>query len=108
MADLRTPEQRQPQIRIGSLAFSIRSVPRLANDNDERVDGYLDHSKGLILLDDDLGEDARLATLLHEIVHEKVEIQCGHVLSEGLIDAIAFGWLEVMRENPDLVRMITK
>jgi hypothetical protein len=96
-------------IKIGAFRFEVRDVPKLADDDDRLVDGYLDHSRTEILLDADLSNDARLATLVHEIVHEKVEIQCGHNLrDEGLIDAIAFSWIEVMRDNPELVRMITK
>jgi hypothetical protein len=96
-------------VKVGPFRFEVRDVPKLVNDEDEPVDGYLDHSRTEILLDADLSNDSRLATLIHEIVHEKVEIQCGHNLrDDGLIDAIAFSWIEVMRDNPDLVKLITK
>jgi hypothetical protein len=96
-------------VKVGPFRFEVRDVPKLVNDDDQLVDGYLDHSRTEILLDADLSNDSRLATLIHEIVHEKVEIQCGHNLrDDGLIDAIAFSWIEVMRDNPDLVKLITK
>lgn len=96
-------------IKIGPFAFTVRYVPKLVNDDDKPVDGYLDHCRTEILLDADLSDDARLSTLVHEIVHEKVEIQCGHDLrDDGLIDAIAFSWIEVLRDNPELVRLIAK
>ena len=64
----------------------------------------------LIEIDGGLETQPRKQTLLHEIVHE-ILIQAGQNLgdrTEGVVDAVAFGWYQVMRDNPQLVRMIRK
>jgi hypothetical protein len=94
-------------IKIGAFLFSVQSFPNLKDDEDKRVDGYLDHSKSEILLDAELGSQAHLSTLLHEVVHE-IAIQSGQDLNEGQVDAMAFGVIQVLKDNPELVRMITK
>jgi hypothetical protein len=96
------------RVKIGPLSFRIQYSNSPKNDKGEDVDGNLLHNIGIIQIDALMSEDAKLQTILHEIVHEKLEIQCGHDLKEGLVDAIAFSWLEVMRDNPELVKMITK
>ena len=45
---------------------------------------------------------------LHEIVHA-VATQIGHQsMKEGMVDALAYGIYQVMRENPGPVRMIVQ
>jgi hypothetical protein len=98
-------------VKIGPFTFNVYFNPKVTNDKGEEVDGKLQHGQNYIAIDDRLSVDARLQTLLHEVVHEKLEIQCGQDLgenAEGVVDAIAFMWIEVMRDNPELVRMITK
>jgi hypothetical protein len=85
--------------------------PSPLNTKGEEVDGNLQHGQGYIEIDDKLTAEAKLQTLLHEIIHERLEIQCGQDLgenAEGIVDAIGFMWIEVMRDNPELVRMIVK
>jgi hypothetical protein len=98
-------------LQIGPWQFNVYYKPDLKNRKGEDVDGHLDHGQGCIDIDAELTDQAKLHTLLHEIIHERLEIQCGHDLgeyAEQMIDAIGFMWIEIMRDNPKLVRMITK
>ena len=95
-------------VKIGPFHYNIYYSANVKNDRGEAVDGYLAHDQNRITIDDGMCQEAKLQVLLHEIIHEGIEIQRGQDVGEGLIDAIAYCWIEVMRENPDLVRMITK
>jgi hypothetical protein len=94
-------------IKIGPFTFKLfySACPKDSDGN--KVDGILWHSKSEIEIDNFLHAQPKVQTVLHEIVHE-IAIQAGQDLTEGMVDAIAFGWYQVMRDNPDLVKMITK
>jgi hypothetical protein len=93
-------------LKIGPFVFAVEFGSPL-DDKGNSVDGKLWHSRSRIVIDTDLEAQPQKQTLLHEIVHE-IAIQAGQDVSEGLVDAIAFGFYQVMRENPQLVKMITK
>ena len=93
-------------LKIGAFTYTVILAHDLKR-GDEKMDGHLEHSKSSITLDDDMDKQATTQTLLHEVVHE-IAIQSGQDLSEGQVDAIAYGWIQVMRDNPELVRMVTK
>ena len=94
-------------LKIGAFTFSVTYLPNLTSDDNKKIDGHLWHSKAIIEIDKDLERQPKTQTLLHEIVHE-IAIQAGQDLTEGQVDALAFGWYQVMRDNPELVRMIRK
>jgi hypothetical protein len=93
-------------LRIGPFTFKVE-FGKPVGDEGRSIDGRLWHSHSTIVINSDLHEQPRKQTLLHEIVHE-IAIQAGQEITEGMVDAIAFGWYQVMRDNPDLVRMIRK
>jgi hypothetical protein len=95
-------------IQIGPWQFFVHYVSEPTNSGGKRVDGNLFHGEGVIEVDDQMSKQAQLHVLLHEIIHERLEIQCGHELTEQMVDAIGFMWIEIMRDNPQLVKMITK
>ena len=90
-------------LRIGPFRYPVAYVPRA---DIEGNDGRLWHSKSQILIADDMDAQASLHTLLHEVVHE-IAIQAGQKVTEGLVDTIAYGWIQVIRDNPELLEMIT-
>jgi hypothetical protein len=98
-------------LKIGPFVFAVRFIPDPRNVKGEAVDGNLFHGEGWIEVDSQMSEQAQLHVLLHEVIHERLEIQCGHDLgeyAEQMIDAIGFCWIEIMRDNPELAKMIMK
>ena len=94
-------------LRIGSFDFSVSLNTDIRKDGNI---GWLDHQHSAIHIADDMDAHCTLQTILHEVVHE-ILIQSGQRLGskeEGVVDAVAFGWYQVMRDNPQLVKLITK
>ena len=89
-------------LRIGPFRYPVAYVPR---DDIADNDGRLHHGESRILIADDMDAQASLHTLLHEVVHE-IAIQAGQNVTEGLVDTIAYGWIQVVRDNPELVDLI--
>jgi hypothetical protein len=94
-------------LKIGAFRYSVVYVKDLKRD-EVKLDGHLHHSQTRISLDADMNAQATTQTLLHETIHA-IATQIGRQeLREGIVDALAFGIYQVLRDNPELVRMITK
>jgi hypothetical protein len=93
-------------LKIGPFTFGVEYGKPTDTEGNE-VDGKLWHSKSRIVIDKELEAQPKKQTLLHEIIHE-IAIQAGQEMTEGQVDSIAFGVYQVIRDNPALVRMITK
>jgi hypothetical protein len=93
-------------LKIGAFTFAV-VFPQVVTKDGESMDGHLWHSQTTIEIDNNLAAQPKVQTLLHEIIHE-IGIQAGQEMTEGMVDSIAFGIYQVMRDNPELVRMITK
>src|SRR5688572_10293345 len=91
-------------LKIGPFTFVVAPTSELRGD-DKNYDGQLKHGTSSILLSHDMDRQATLQTRMHEVIHE-IAIQAGQEMTEGLIDAIAYGWIQTMRDNPELVKMI--
>ncbi len=94
-------------LKIGALHYSVVYVKDLKRD-EIKLDGHLHHNQTRISLDAGMNHQATTQTLLHETIHA-IAAQIGRQeLREGIVDALAFGIYQVLRDNPELVRMITK
>ena len=94
-------------VKIGAIYYSIEYVTDLRR-NDEKLDGRLQHGQTKITIDADMNHQATTQILLHEVVHA-IAAQIGVPnMKEDVVDALAFGVYQVIRENPQLVKMITK
>ena len=104
----RTQENRLSPIKIGAVCYSLEYIENLQDDG-RPLDGQIDHGLAKISIKSNMDDQIRVQTLLHEIIHA-IETQTGRrrELKEPMIDALAFGIYQVMRDNPHLVRMITK
>jgi hypothetical protein len=105
---LRTNGKRPDMVKVGAIHYKVSYVPDLKDDG-RPLDGQVDHGLAEISIKANLGEQIQVQTILHEVIHA-IETQTGrhHELKESMIDALAFGIYQVMRENPQLVKMITK
>jgi predicted Zn-dependent protease len=94
-------------IKVGAIRYELKAAPSLA-DSDLKLDGRVRHHITEINIDADLNHQAAVQTILHELVHI-VAIQLGHsALEEDAVDAIAYAAYQVLRDNPDLVKIILK
>jgi hypothetical protein len=96
-------------VKIGGVRHRVIYAKNLTSDDGRPLDGQIDHGAALISIKANMDKQVQVQTLLHEILHS-IEAQTGrrHELKEPMIDALAYGIYQVMRDNPELVRMITK
>jgi len=85
-----------------SQTWNIRdSLPRELED----CVGLCNPKNNEIILDAELFGDVRTQTLLHELTHV-IEMTMNLNLTETQVDALAAGWLHLLRANPELVALI--
>lgn len=68
--------------------------------------GKIDHKRGIISVDPELCESLFPQTLLHELLH-LVDFQGGLKLKENHLDALAFGLIDLLRQNKWLGPFLT-
>ena len=98
--------QKIAAVKVGPVIYSVEYVKDLQDDG-RPLDGQIDHGLAAISIKENMNEQVKVQTLLHEIIHS-IEAQTGRrrELKEAMIDALAFGVYQVIRENPQLVKMI--
>lgn len=90
-------------VKRGGTRYRIKCMPRLLDDDGKRVSGRVDTGELMIYVDDELPTYRKLVTLWHEVIHIG-EMAAGQVgddedekgLSEGTIDALAFGIVDLL------------
>ena len=94
--------------RSGGIEYEVEYVPDL-RDGDARLNGWIQYDPSKISIEAKLGEQMTAQVVWHEILHG-IATQAGrhNELKENTIDALAYGIVQVLRDNPELVRMITK
>lgn len=87
-------------VRVGAFEYTIRIEDDL-KDGSQKLDGWIQHSQTLILLDRSLSAQVMRVTLWHEVLHG-IMVQAGHddVLKDPEIEALAHGIVGVLRDNP--------
>ena len=70
--------------------------------------GRSDLKTGQILIRADLGDDQKIETLLHEIIH--MISDTGHLglENETIISVLSIGIFDVLRSNPELAERLCK
>ena len=95
------------EIKIGPIYYAVEYVEDFRR-NGEKLDGRLQHGRTTITIEAALNHQAATQTILHEVVHA-IAAQIGVPnMKEEVVDALAFGVYQVVRENPQLVKMIVK
>lgn len=92
-------------VKIGGIYYSVEVVPEL-RDGDIRLNGWIQYDLSKISLDAKMGEQMAFQTLWHEILHG-IATQAGRnsELKEPMIEALAHGIVQVLKDNPDVVKM---
>lgn len=96
-------------VKIGAIDYTVETVENLQDEEGKKLDGRITYNMTTIRVDSETSPQAFVQILLHEILHG-IETQSGRngEIEEPTIDALAFGIYQVMRDNPELVRMITE
>jgi hypothetical protein len=72
-------------------------------DGPTDLDGWIQWGQLRILIDKDLADDKKQVILWHEILHGILE-QAGHAQNEDALDALAYGIVQVVDDNPEIIR----
>lgn len=100
------------RVRIGGLNYRAYTVRNL---HTEAEDGYIERDNGRLFYDQlaielaaDLNPDLLPVAVWHEVLHA-LAYQAGLVEhDEAMVHALAYGIVQVMRDNPLLVAMTTQ
>lgn len=98
-------------VQIGCIRYKVVMAERLdETDNTKWQLGEINYGDALIYLADNQDAQVMIATLWHEIIHGILDYS-GHHESrddEGLVDALAFGLMALVKQNPHLLRLTLK
>ena len=93
-------------VKIGGIDYEVIEEHNLfAYDGTTRLNGHIVYDKCQIRIDDTLDPQAKNQTMWHEILHGILTHAGIDEQSETHIDIIAYGIIQVLRDNPDLVRV---
>ena len=90
-------------IRIGWQTFDVVETTSLTGDG---LAGEIRYMENVIRMMPGLGKDFALGVLVHEIVHGVLYAAGIREHDEQLVDVTAQGFIQVVRDNPDLVRLM--
>lgn len=94
-----SPTQMPREIRIGAIAYQVATVEELA---DGQLHGDINFGKCRIRIAADGDVQKQHVTLWHEVLHG-ILYQAGMTdQDEQTIDALAYGIVQVLRDNPKL------
>lgn len=95
-------------LQIGPLRYAIREVQDLHDIGNKGkkqwLYGQIRWRELVIQLEANQADDRKVATLWHEALHGIVDAT-GHEHDEHVIDALAFGLVQLIRDNPGLIAM---
>lgn len=101
--------KRPREVVVGPFTYSVE-WPVWAEEDGEPMSGRAEHSTLTIFVSTGLHVELQRKVLLHEIMHACVFVT-GHnsseVTEEHFIRGTAFALLDVLRDNPEVVRFIT-
>ena len=104
MSDLTT-------VRIGPVTYRVERVLRLMGNNGDGsstwLNGRVRYEKALIELEQELPAEVETIAIVHEIVHAVLEQAGIDDEPESIVVALGYGLVQVLRDNPELVELIT-
>jgi Zn-dependent peptidase ImmA (M78 family) len=91
-------------IKIGWRTYTIKFVEQWRDETGELLDGFIDFNDHIIYINDNLNEDEKVVTFLHEVEHGIFYSQ-GHLEwseNEELVTSISEGAFQLMKDNPKM------
>lgn len=105
MSDLTT-------IKIGPVTYRVERVLRLLGSNGDGsstwLNGRVRYEKALIELEQELPAEVEPIALVHETIHAILEQAGINDETESIVIALGYGLVQVMRDNPELIRLVTE
>jgi hypothetical protein len=96
-------------VNIGGMAYSVMLIAGLVHPkNEQRLDGHIIYSDCEIRIERAMALQAKFQILWHEIIHAIITHSGQKELSEGTIDALAYGIVGVLMSNQDLMKGLEK
>ena len=98
-------------VKIDSVVYDIVVTDKTIVVDGRECKGSIDYNKNIIKIADFLGEGQSKVTLMHEIVHGMAferGIKFDGTGEETIVDELGKAMLQVMRDNPILVKYITE
>ena len=96
---------KEQTLKVGPMHYRLVVAGRIAADPGESVIGQVEHDSEVIRLADSQSPRNMAVTLVHELLHA-IERQAAMKLKEREIDALAYGLVEVLGDNPWLPALI--
>ena len=88
------------KIKIGGMVYVVNRVPDLRHPDGRKLDGHILDGDCRIDLEANLPFQPEMQTIWHEVVHG-ILIHAGRgELKEEIIDALAYGIIQVLYDNP--------
>ena len=95
------------RIKIGAIDYPILDRDDL-HDNHKPLYGWIKFNTMEIILSTELGPQARYVVLWHEVVHGILNHAGIDDSDEKLINALAYGVVQVLRDNPALLTLLNE
>ncbi len=100
------------KIQIGCVGYTVRLLDDLHKVDDVGVKkwlhGHILFADSEIRIANDQSDDIKLVTMWHEILHGILNNAGQTDQPEALIEAISFGLVQLIRDNPKLVKATRK
>jgi hypothetical protein len=93
------------QIKIGGVDYPVSDRDDL-HDNHKPLYGWIKFNTMEILINSELGPQARYTVLWHEIVHGILNHAGFDEQDEKLVCALGHGLVQVLRDNPELLKLL--
>lgn len=90
------------KIKIGGIHYDVKYVERLQDDDRSPLNGQISYVDARIDVDANMVAQKTMQTILHEILHG-ILAAANHNTTEEVIDSTAYGLLQVLRDNPQLI-----
>lgn len=101
-------------VKIGAITYTVQLAKHPADDglphlplveDNKWLAGEISYTSNQIYVHAGMAEDAMRQTLLHEVTHGVLRHAGQHALNadEELVDAIAYGFMALVRDNPKLI-----
>jgi len=97
-------------VKIGPVAYTVKEVDDLHDVNDEGrkrwLHGQILWTSAAIQIERDQADDVKVTTLVHEALHGILNTAGQNDHPEEMIIALGYGIVQLLRDNPALVKAI--
>lgn len=93
-------------VKIGPIRYELEFVERLLSETDNKLQGHIQYQPCTLSVEQNSNAQIQAVTILHEILHGLLNNVGFYEQDEKLIDTLAHGLLDVIQDNPDLMKAL--